>query len=664
MSSEEKSDDKSDDDFDSLCKEFEDDNTDNVTVVENQAQDALKDETIAEIDSFLEESIDLRTGILSSTVCESSTPIRSSFLPSTSSDVSGLRARRISSGNSDLWSTIDKQTDRAVSSAGSEESRPIESNANESANRSIILAGNLDACREQKNEDELAKEKLEEERKKEERRKTDEERKRLDEEKLDLSLLEKEQWEEDYEVTGFSVTDIMNEMDELDLTLIYEPDIESDEEEDKDSSEGDITVVAVINNKEEEKAKEKEKTKKERRANTTAIKDSKAWREELMKSKKQNKIKQKYYERAVSEWKKFTQGTNFSIPEIYEVNEPRIYKDKNGDIVGFDMPDEFIDNNHPVWQEHRDLYHQVMRGERGDEEFAKYIHTKWGWSNKIDMTRNLTHFPCVRDVPMNGGMSRGLSGKGRGEKKKEKNVDTTVTTLTNQQTINEMLAIVDEVGEVEEGEERLKTWRQIQENIQKSEANQTPDVADSKRNQTPDLADSNRNNIPDLSNSKTNDVKILEDLPCGYCRKYCMCSPGHKKVTGYVKKRKRFRSASVDKCNEENGAGAKIRKVDYMDEVSAAASRRSGGMERTAGILGSVGEVFTFNQMYHQGNDNEPWLSEEQARELNSLEDMYDIFKSHYSSPYAKDNRNSKPKQKTEVDAEKSETWDDLLEDI
>jgi len=653
MSSEEKSDVKSDDDdFDSLCKEFEDDNTDNMTVIENLAEDAQKDETIAEIDSFLEESIDLRTGILSSTVCESSTPIRSTFLPSTSSDVSASRVRRVSSGHSDLWSTIDQQTDRAVSSAGSEESRPIE---NDSANRSIILAGNLaDVCDQQKNEDELAKEKLEEETKKEERKKAEEERKRLDEEQLDLSLLEKEKWEDDYEVTGFSVTDIMNEMDDMDVTLLYEPDIESEEEEDKDSD-GDITVVAVINNKDEEKAQEKEKTKKERRANTTAIKDSKEWREELMKSKKQNKIKQKYYERAVSEWKKFTQGTNFTIPDIYETNEPRIYKDKNGDIVGFDMPDEYIDNNHPVWQEDRDLYHLVMRGERKDEEFAKYIHTKWGWTNKIDMTRNLTNFPIVSDEQRNGGLlSKGVSGKGSqgSQKRKGKNADTTVTTLTNQQTINEMLAIVDEVGEVEEGEERLKTWRQIQENIQKSEANQTPEIVfDSKINQTPDLAD-----------SKTSDAKIVEDLPCGYCRKFCMCSPGHKKVS-YVKsgKRKRFRSASVDKCNEESGA--KIRKMDYMDEVSAASSRRSGGLERTAGILGSVGEVFTFNQMY-QGKDNEPWLSEEQAKELNSLEDMYDVFKSHYSSPYAKDNRNSKPKQNIEVDADKSETWDDLLEDI
>ena len=71
-------------------------------------------------------------------------------------------------------------------------------------------------------------------------------------------------------------------------------------------------------------------------------------------------------------WKKFTE----KIPHFSEVNEPRIYKDKNGAIVGFDMPDEFIDNNHPLWNEQRELYFSVMKGERTDEEFAKYIHTK------------------------------------------------------------------------------------------------------------------------------------------------------------------------------------------------------------------------------------------------------------------------------------------------
>ena len=137
-------------------------------------------------------------------------------------------------------------------------------------------------------------------------------------------------------------------------------------------------------------------------------------------------------------WKKFTE----KIPHFSEVNEPRIYKDKNGAIVGFDMPDEFIDNNHPLWNEQRELYFSVMKGERTDEEFAKYIHTKWGWGNKIDLARNLTSFP--RRQHRHVEVEKSSLGKSRNEKNRL--VPVIESGKDGEAILKEMITVVDEVN--------------------------------------------------------------------------------------------------------------------------------------------------------------------------------------------------------------------------
>jgi len=249
------------------------------------------------------------------------------------------------------------------------------------------------------------------------------------------------------------------------------------EDEDKDSD--GVTIVAAINKKDEET-------------------DLEEWRNELIKLTSEKEIKQKYYDRAVIVWKK---GTDFPIPKISEVHKPRLFR-KNGKLVDFETPDEFIDNNHPAWKENEDLNTQ--------KEVVKAIHKKWGSSNKIDLTRNLTSFP----------------------------------------------------------------------------------------NETPNLSQEN------VQETKANG-----------------------------------RSTSF---NDESVA--KLRKVDYIEKVSAASLSRSGGLEQTAEILESVEEVFKFNQMYNQGNDDELWLTEEQDQEFNSLEDLYHKFEVEYPDIYPSKHSNGSSK--------------------
>ena len=100
-------------------------------------------------------------------------------------------------------------------------------------------------------------------------------------------------------------------------------------------------------------------------------------------------IKKKYYEKAVAIWSRFG---NIDIPRLEDLPGVKVYKSYGGRVVSFDLPDEYIDNYHPLWKMERDIVQKVLTGETSELEIPRFIHSKWGWHNKIDLHENLTHF--------------------------------------------------------------------------------------------------------------------------------------------------------------------------------------------------------------------------------------------------------------------------------
>jgi len=80
-----------------------------------------------------------------------------------------------------------------------------------------------------------------------------------------------------------------------------------------------------------------------------------------------------------------------SIPAIL----PRFrsfVKDRNNkydikNLIGFESLDEYVDNNHPLWAEDREVCLNYLQGTNHSLTLADYIHSKWG-NQQIDISKN------------------------------------------------------------------------------------------------------------------------------------------------------------------------------------------------------------------------------------------------------------------------------------
>jgi hypothetical protein len=154
------------------------------------------------------------------------------------------------------------------------------------------------------------------------------------------------------------------------------------------------------------------------------------------------------------------------------------------------------------------------------------------------------------------------------------------------------------------------------------------------------------------------DVEPLVDLStrqvCGYCEKVCFCSPGIRNKVPFVK------SASINGDvdasvtprnnlyqlgefrNEALQSIAKLcesKLVQHSDKFSIKVVKDNYSY-RAQQLVGSICETFELAEQTRAvtGNWKEPW-SEEQVREILSVESMQDMFQATYSSPYEGEDR-------------------------
>jgi len=99
-------------------------------------------------------------------------------------------------------------------------------------------------------------------------------------------------------------------------------------------------------------------------------------------SKRQIRIK--YYRESKAEWIKTTKA-GFPLPSVNQTSEVRAWKHPTipNTYHGWEDVTEWADRCHPMWQEYRRV--QPL-------EYHQFIHSKWGYSKQIDITRNLTKF--------------------------------------------------------------------------------------------------------------------------------------------------------------------------------------------------------------------------------------------------------------------------------
>ena len=140
---------------------------------------------------------------------------------------------------------------------------------------------------------------------------------------------------------GLSYTDYLNELKLLDS---------DSEEEEAAETEG------------ETKERDKKKT-----ANRVESLESRQWREQL-KSKSYREIKRLYYNRAVKVWRRH----GVAVPAMNQLLEPRVFKDKQGAIVGFDTLEEYTDVHHPLWHKERSVWENLINYQVPRDELARY----------------------------------------------------------------------------------------------------------------------------------------------------------------------------------------------------------------------------------------------------------------------------------------------------
>ena len=101
-------------------------------------------------------------------------------------------------------------------------------------------------------------------------------------------------------------------------------------------------------------------------------------------------IKYKYYDELRHSYDQFL---GREPPDFTLVREPRIFKQKDGKIIGYEKLDEYLDNNHPLWTEDRITFSYFIHGRYDNRMVADFIREKWNSGLHIDLCQNLTSIP-------------------------------------------------------------------------------------------------------------------------------------------------------------------------------------------------------------------------------------------------------------------------------
>lgn len=393
-------------------------------------------------------------------------------------------------------------------------------------------------------------------------------------EEIDTSLLDtKEEWEDDWESQRreYTLSDILGELKDSEHLL--------DESDDEDSL---LNIEIETDQSLENDISPKENSIKPALIPPTEKKNKLANLETSVRVTEGN-----YYKQLEDVWKKYEGQPGVEpMPLRSNMVRPRIFKDNNGRIVGYETLQEYVDNNHPLWGAHREVFRQFLEKERGKDVLVKFVAKEWGEQN-VSTARNLTFF------------SKG--GSGGGGKLKEKRVfkesiEDGVVSKKEKPNIKEVKAVLVDMyanssknyDVMETEENRCKMYEaQLKLKLEEAEALKSAD-----------------------------DEHSFEE--CDLCGDVCLCVIGRKRALG------------------TEVAPAKISKQQYMDSVVSVSSRNGWSLDRTAEVLYGVEEAYELQSSY----TNRPFFSKEQVCELSSLEEVYGMITEMYDSPYKEDNEN------------------------
>jgi len=376
---------------------------------------------------------------------------------------------------------------------------------------------------------------------------------------LDLSLLDKEEWEEEWEMREFTMSDILSELKE-DL-------LDSDDEDDGNSTNDGCPDHQYNSLK------------------ATEIKKSKREFENL-----ESRIKvteERYYQSLEDVWREYQDNKGVgSVPPRSQMTRPRIFKDKLGAIVGYETLQEYVDNNHPLWGPHRELFNQFLFKERSRRDIIKFVAKNWG-NQHVNTARNLTVFSSK---------DNSCIGKIRDNEIVMKHVGKVVNNnkeviRSAKATLVEMYANSSNTDCVQENERaRAKMFEaQLKEKLLEQEKKRLFDKK---------------------MDSKADDV----EQKCDLCGNACFCMIGRKR-----------------RAEEQGG---RVSKQQFLDTVEAWRIDDKWGKERIAEAMFGVLEAFELQSCY----TDTPYFSNEQVSELTSLEDVHDMILDMYDSPYRKEN--------------------------
>jgi len=171
---------------------------------------------------------------------------------------------------------------------------------------------------------------------------------------IDESLLDKEDWEDEFELKEFKLSEIVLELRE---------ELLDDEDE--------VSLIPL-----EAKTLVPERVYE---LNTTK------------KLKNLERITEdRYYVSLETVWRKYEgiDGVD-PMPCRENMTQPRIFKHQ-GRVVGYESLQEYVDNNHPLWGPHRKIFNEFL--DSGDDQRLKeFISNSWG-KQGADPLRNLSAF--------------------------------------------------------------------------------------------------------------------------------------------------------------------------------------------------------------------------------------------------------------------------------
>ena len=117
-------------------------------------------------------------------------------------------------------------------------------------------------------------------------------------------------------------------------------------------------------------------------------------RENINKAAVKN-IKYEYYNELKKIYDRYLQCLP---PDFSLIREPRIFKDKSKDIIGYESIDEYLDNNHPLWSEDRKMFAYFIHNQCDNADVAEHVRRKWNTGLHVDLCQNLTCIPRTKYV--------------------------------------------------------------------------------------------------------------------------------------------------------------------------------------------------------------------------------------------------------------------------